>query len=115
MNFARLLEASEKLTRISEQVTTILHSWVGPLFIALGGVGTIYIIILAIQYIRSENDSKRTEAKTRMVNCIIGVLSLLVLGVVCLAVNWAELVQIFGYTKYDYETPEVVIRNLFIK
>lgn len=79
------------------EVTKILQAWVGPLFTALGGVGTVYIVILAVQYAKSENDSKRAEAKTRMMNTLIGVLSLIIMAVVCFAVDWAKLVQIFGY------------------
>lgn len=79
------------------EVTSILKTWVGPLFTALGGVGTVYIVILAVQYAKSENDSKRAEAKTRMMNTLIGVLSLIIMAVVCFAVDWAKLVQIFGY------------------
>ena len=112
MNFAGLLAVSEKLQRISDQVNTILKTWVGPLFVALGGVGAIYVIILAIQYIKSENDNKRAEAKTRMVNCIIGVLSLLVIGTICLSVNWAELVQMFGYTAYPEDGARLIGRLL---
>ena len=94
MNFSRLLD----LASVGAEVTSILKQWVGPLFTALGGVGAIYVIILAVQYIRSENDSKRAESKSRMVNCIIGVLALLVIGTICLTVDWAGFVQMFGYT-----------------
>jgi hypothetical protein len=83
---------------VSDEVNKILNEWVGPLFIALGGIGGIYIIILAINYIRSENDSKRSEAKQRMINCAIGVICLLVLGALALTVDWGSLVKIFGYT-----------------
>lgn len=86
-----------KLLTLGDDVHAILSGWVGPIFIALGGVGAIYVIILGIQYIKSENDSKRAEAKTRMINAIIGVLSLIIIAVVCLAVDWDELVKIFGY------------------
>ena len=95
LSIARLLD----LAAVSTEVNDILNFWVGPLFIAIGGVGTIYVIILGIQYAKSESDSKRAEAKTRIINCIIGVIILLIIGAICLSVNWASLVEIFGYTK----------------
>ena len=101
MSMSRLLDASDdKLTNISNQANEILRSWVGPLMIALGGVGLVYVIVLGIQYAKSENDSKRAEVKSRLVNCVIGVIAILVIGAVCTAVDWASLVQIFGYTSY---------------
>lgn len=100
INMGRLLE-TDKLTAIGEEVHTILSTWVGPIFIALGGVGSIYIIVLAVQYAKSENDSKRAEVKTRIVNCLIGVIALLAIATVSLTIkgeDWANLVKIFGYS-----------------
>ena len=94
INISRLLA---DLGVVAGEVNTILSTWVGPIFIALGGVGSVYIIVLAVQYAKSENDSKRAEAKTRMVNCIIGVLALLVIATGCLTVDWVGFVQMFGY------------------
>lgn len=99
INMGRLL-ASDNLGQVSYEVNTILKTWVGPIFIALGGVGSVYIIVLAVQYAKSENDSKRAEAKTRIVNCIIGVIALLIIAFCCIGIDWASLVQIFGYTSY---------------
>lgn len=82
---------------VGSKVDEILKGWVGPLFVAIGGVGCIYVIILGIQFIKSENDSKRAEAKSRMFNCIIGIISLLVIGAVCIGLNWAGLANMFGY------------------
>lgn len=98
INMGRLLAETDQLKAIGEEVNTILNIWVGPIFIALGGVGFIYIIVLAVQYAKSENDSKRAEAKTRIVNCVIGVIALLVIAFVSLTIDWASVVQIFGYT-----------------
>ena len=94
-------ESTGQLKTVSNEVNKILRSWVGPLFIAIGGVGAIYIIVLAIQYIRSENDSKRAEAKQRIINCVIGVICLLVIGGVCIGVDWGNFVQLFSYTKKE--------------
>ncbi len=82
---------------VALEINEILHGWVGPLFTAIGGVGCIYIIVLAVQYMKSENDNKRAEVKTRIINCLIGVISLLVIGTISLTMDWAGLAGIFGY------------------
>ena len=97
LNISRLLD----LQSVSDEVNTILSNWVGPLFITIGAIGTIYMIILGVQYIRSESDNKRAEAKSRIINCLIGVLSLIVIGALCIGLDWAGIVQIFGYAKKE--------------
>ena len=97
-----LLDAGD----VAKDVVEILGTWVGPLFVSVGGVGAVYIIILAIQYIKAESDAKRAEAKTRIINCVIGVLTLLVLGSVCIgigAAGWENIAKIFGYAAKDYQ------------
>ena len=65
---------------VAKKVDQILKSWMAPIFILIGSIGCIYIIIMAIQYAKAESDNKRAEVKTRLVNCVIGVISLLVIG-----------------------------------
>lgn len=105
MNFMLNISKLLNLQSVGSEVNKILGDWVGPLFIAIGGAGAIYVIVLGVQYIRSENDSKRAEAKTRIVNCVIGVITLLVLAAVCMAVDWASFVEIFGYASDNYSGP----------
>ena len=97
VSLGRLLATDQKLTDISTEVNNILKIWVGPLLIAIGGVGAVYMIVMGIQYAKSESDGKRAEIKSRLVNCIIGVISILVLGSLCIGIDWAGVVQIFGY------------------
>lgn len=85
------------LESVSDQVNQILNAWVGPLFIMIGACGGIWAVVMGVQYARCENDAKRAELKSRMVNCIIGVVIILVLGTCCIRINWAGVVQIFGY------------------
>ena len=94
LNLSRLLD----LATVSTEVNTILKSWIGPIFIAIGGVGVVYVIVMVVQYVRSENDSKKAEMKSRFVNTIIGVISLLMIGTIAITVDWADLVTIFDYT-----------------
>lgn len=98
MSISRLLvKTTESMRAVGNEVNTILKSWVSPVFTALSGAGIIYIIILGVQYAKSESEEKRAEAKKRMLNCLIGIIVMLVLVALCLMVNWAEFVQIFGY------------------
>ena len=98
MTISRLLvKVTPGMQSVGEQVNEILKSWVSPVFTALSGAGIIYIIILGVQYAQSESEEKRAEAKKRMLNCLIGVIVMMVLVALCLMINWAEFVQIFGY------------------
>ena len=96
MTMSRLL-ANPKLEALGGQIKTILSTIVGPILIALGGAGAIYIIVLGVQYARSESDDKRAEVKKRMVNLAVGVLLILGLSAICTFVDWANFVQMFGY------------------
>ncbi|MBE5736550.1 MAG: hypothetical protein E7356_04300 [Clostridiales bacterium] len=89
------------LESVSDQVNKILNNWVGPLFIMIGACGGIWAVVMGVQYARCENDAKRAELKSRMVNCIIGVVIILVLGTCCIGINWAGVVKIFGYIWED--------------
>ena len=89
------------LKSVSDQVNQILNDWVGPLFIMIGACGGIWAVVMGVQYARCENDAKRAELKSRMVNCIIGVVIILVLGTCCIGINWAGVVKIFGYIWED--------------
>lgn len=82
---------------VAGKVDTIIKSWIGPLFTVVGAIGAIYIVILAVQYAKSENDNKRAEVKSRITNCVIGVLSLLLIAALCFYVDWAGVAGIFGY------------------
>lgn len=99
MGITRLLASNEQ---IGETIQNILSTWIGPLFTVIGAAGSIYIIILAVQYAKSENDSKRAETKTRIVNCVIGVVSLIIIGVLCIAIDWQFVGDWFGYTASSY-------------
>ena len=90
---SRLLDIEE----LSNEVNSILSEWIGPLFIAIGGVAAVYVIVLAVQLARAENDSKKAEVRSRFVNTIIGMIAILIIGAVSITVDWAGVVQIFGY------------------
>ena len=82
---------------VSNKVNEILNMWVGPLFTLVGAIGCVYIIILAVQYAKAEGDNKRAEVKSRLTNCVIGVLCLLIIGGLCIGLDWGAIANIFGY------------------
>ena len=102
VRFSRLL-SSNNHTEVGNEVNRILKVWIGPLLALIGGVGMVYMIVLGIQYAKSESDSKRAEAKTRIINCLIGVLSILILAAVCIGLDWGGIVKIFGYASEDFQ------------
>lgn len=82
---------------VAGKVNTILQGWIAPLFTVVGAIGGVYIVILAVQYAKSENDNKRAEVKSRITNCCIGVFALLVIAALSYYVDWAGVAGIFGY------------------
>lgn len=84
-----LLDTAE----VAAKVKSILGEIVGPIMIAIGGVLAVYMIVLGVQYAKSENDNKRAEAKTRMVNCLIGLIVIIVMAVLCMSIDWVGLVN----------------------
>ena len=93
-----LLDTSGNAGEVSKKIGSILSDIVGPIMIALGGALAVYMIVLGVQYAKSENDNKRAEAKTRLVNCLIGLIVIIVMVIICMAVNWETLVnQLYNY------------------
>lgn len=98
LSIARLLAPNaENLAEVGKKVNEILGNIVGPVLIALGAAGAVYMIVLGVQYAKADADDKRAEVKKRLVNCLIGVIIMIVLVVICMAIDWAKFVQIFGY------------------
>ena len=65
-------------------------SWLGPIakflddalipvVIIVGALGAIWIVILGVNLARAESSDKATEAKKRLINVIIAILSVIVL------------------------------------
>ena len=50
-----------------------------PLMILVLTAGSIYAVVLGVNFARAESTDKREEAKKRMINAIIGVVSIFVL------------------------------------
>lgn len=97
--FGRFLAIDQQtLVEVSNKVHTILSTIAGPILIALGSCGVIYMVVLGVQYAKGENDDKRAVVKRRLVNLAIGVVAIFALATVCLAIKWDVVVpEMFGY------------------
>ncbi len=97
LNISRFLIENAKLKEIGEKIDEIMNNILGPIMTVIGSAGIIYAIVLSVQYAKAEDQSKRDEAKKRLINVIIGVIVLAVGITLALAVQWDQFVLIFGY------------------
>ena len=95
---------------VAEKVQEILAFYVGPFLVAIGACGVVYMVVMGVQYAKAETADKRAEVKKRIINALIGVLLIIGLAVLAMAVNWAELVKIFGYS-VDGNLDEIVLNR----
>ena len=61
------------------QIVDVIDGFLLPIILILGTAGTIFVIILGVQFSKAESADKREEAKKRMINAIIGVVVTLLL------------------------------------
>lgn len=61
--------------QVTDAIDTILY----PLLILVGTAGTIYAVILGVNLARADSADKQQEAKKRMINAIIGLVSIIAL------------------------------------
>jgi len=76
-----LLIASDKTTkigRILDIFSQLLKEFLLPVIIGGSIIGAVYALWLGIQYARTEGDARK-EAQKRIINFIIGIVSLIVL------------------------------------
>ena len=90
-------KSEKKLADIGAKINEILGSYVGPVLLALSGAAAMYIVVLGVQYAKSESDDKRAEVKKRLINMVIGLVVMIGLTVMCMAIKWESFIQIFGY------------------
>ena len=57
---------------VFDPVVQILDAMLVPILILIGTAGSIYAIILGVNFSKAESSDKREEAKKRMINAIIG-------------------------------------------
>lgn len=71
-------ERTTKVGRILDVIRKMLNEIMLPFLITVAAAGTIYGIWLGVQYSKSEGDA-RGEAKKRIINFLIGFISIIVL------------------------------------
>ena len=59
-------------SKVFDPVVDILDAMLVPILILIGTAGSIYAIILGVNFSKAESSDKREEAKKRMINAIIG-------------------------------------------
>lgn len=72
-------EVDKIFNDVFKPVIDILDSMLLPILILLGTAGSIYAIVLGVNYSKAESADKREEAKKRMINAIIGIVVTLLL------------------------------------
>lgn len=65
-------DAQSFYKRVFEPVVEILDAMLVPILILVGTAGSIYAIVLGVNFSKAESADKREEAKKRMINAIIG-------------------------------------------
>ena len=102
MSIGMLLSSSTRLKDTAEKVSEILKTIVGPCFTVLASLGVIYMVVLGVQYAKSESDEKRSDIKKRIVNLAIGVVIMIVMIVMCMAIKWDVIIpDLFGYVEQN--------------
>ena len=97
-----LLSQSKRVVDTAQKVHEVLANIVAPCLTVLGSLAIMYVIVLGVQYAKSENDEKRAEVKKRIINTAIGAVAIIVLILLCWLVDWGTIIpQIFGYVDID--------------
>ena len=65
-------DAQSFYDRVFKPVVDILDAMLVPILILVGTAGSIYAIVLGVNFSKAESADKREEAKKRMINAIIG-------------------------------------------
>lgn len=97
-----MLLSADRVTATAQKVHEVLANIVAPCLTVLGSLAIMYVIVLGVQYAKSENDEKRAEVKKRIINTAIGAVAIIVLILLCWLVDWGRIIpQIFGYVDID--------------
>lgn len=68
--------------KVVEPILSLLEGVLPYLLIIIGTAGSIYAIVLGVNYARAETADKRDEAKKRMINAIIGLVAMILLLII---------------------------------
>lgn len=74
-----ITDANGVFEKVFRPVVGILDTMLYPIMLLLGTAGSIYAIVLGVNYSKAESADKREEAKKHMINAIIGIVVTLLL------------------------------------
>lgn len=94
-----------------DPIVSVLKSVLVPLMILVGTAGMIYAIVLGVNLARADTTEKREEAKKRMINAIIGLVSIIAL--ILLLTIFVNNIDTWLGSVEDIDTDtDVIISNL---
>ncbi len=91
-------EATKQLTNIANEIFKYAGYVLIPVMIVVGVAGIFYSIYLGVNLAKADSADKRQEAKSRMVNAIIGFVVIFVL-VLLMYLFCANVGVLFGWTQ----------------
>ena len=65
-----------------QPIIDLMNAALVPLLVIVGTAGSIYAVVLGVNYARAETTDKREEAKKRLINAVIGLVVMIVLLVI---------------------------------
>ena len=60
-------------------IANFINAMLTPILILVVSAGTVYAVVLGVNFARAETSDKREEAKKRLINAIIGIVIIFVL------------------------------------
>ena len=87
-------------------ILNVLNTLLVPVIIVLGVAGSIYAIVLGVNYSKAESADKREEAKKRLINAVIGVVIILV-ALIGMKIFIANAPEIFGWVNKNADNKDV--------
>lgn len=93
-----ITEGTDGLSALAKQIFEYISYILVPIMIVVGAAGIIYAVYLGVNLAKADSADKRQEAKSRMVNAIIGFVAIFVLVLLMyLFVTYAD--AIFGWVE----------------
>lgn len=95
-------EATNQFTAVAKSIANLINNLLTPIMILVGAAGTIYAVVLGVNFAKAETSDKREEAKKRLINAVIGIviifILLIILKIVC--ANMENIISAIAPDKY---------------
>lgn len=98
MNLLSPTESDHGLSNLANEIFKYAGYILIPVMIIVGVAGIFYSVYLGVQLAKADSADKRQEAKSRMINAIIGFVVIFVL-VLLMYLFCANVETLFGWTK----------------